>query len=77
MEAIKRVQRYLRSNNDTEQALILRQLLASLANEAPFSLARLYALRMTEFELAMQLLDEWRLDRYYAERLQLLGPQTA
>ncbi len=72
MDAIKRLQRYLHSHTDTEQAVVLRQLATSLAEDRPFPLAQLYSLGMTEFELALQLLDDWRLDRYYAHRLRLM-----
>ncbi len=72
MDAIKRVQRYLEHNRDTEQAIILRHLALSLAEERPFALAELYSLGMPEFELAMQMLDDWRLDRHYARRMRLL-----
>jgi hypothetical protein len=36
-----------------------------LVDEVDFSLKDLYELSSSDFELAMDILQEWRLDRYY------------
>ena len=37
----------------------------SLESDCSFTLRELYELSLTDFELAITLLEEWRLDRYY------------
>jgi hypothetical protein len=40
-------------------------LIHALRNEGPFDLGALYRLTLDEFELALQVLEDWRLQRYY------------
>jgi ATP-dependent protease HslVU (ClpYQ) peptidase subunit len=81
MNAIKQIRKYLEQNPESEAAQILTRLSASLAEEGSFSLADLYRLDYDSFTLAVELLKDWRLDRYYAARLRLieaiLDPQRA
>ena len=44
---------------------IFSRLITSLAEEADFSLKEVYELNSNEFELAIEVLEEWRLDRFY------------
>jgi len=43
----------------------------ALANERDFALSALYRLPFEEFELAIEVMRDWRLDRYYASRIHL------
>ena len=72
MNAIKRVRLYMQKHPTTHEARVLAHLAASLADERAFPLADLYALDMEAFDLAIELMRDWRLDRYYAARLKLL-----
>ena len=72
MNAIKKVRLYMQAHPTTHAARILAQLAACLADERPFPLAELYELDMEAFDLAIDLMRDWRLDRYYAARLKLL-----
>ena len=49
----------------------LARLVLSLASEEPFKLADLYTLNEEHFELAIDMLNEWRLDRYYMGKAKL------
>ncbi|MGE5665616.1 MAG: hypothetical protein ACM3ZD_03195 [Betaproteobacteria bacterium] len=71
MHAIKSVRKYLQSHPDSADAAVLRRLIAALGEEREFKLAELYGLEREAFELAMELLSDWRLDRYYAARIKL------
>lgn len=71
MNAIKQIRKYLENNPHTEAAQILGRLAAALAEEAEFPLADLYKLDYDTFNLAIELLKDWRLDRYYAARIRL------
>lgn len=71
MNAIKKVRKYLVANPSSESARILRSLVSALGEDRPYPLGDLYKLDFESFELAIALLEDWRLDRYYASRLKL------
>jgi len=71
LNAIKQIRKYLEKNPSTESARALAELAAALAEERDYSLAALYRLNYEEFNLAIELLKDWRLDRYYAARIKL------
>jgi hypothetical protein len=72
MNAVKKVRKYMETNPRSESSRTLALLAASLAEDTPFPLASLYQLDLEPFELAIELMRDWRLDRYYAARLRLL-----
>ena len=71
MNAIKAIRKHLENNPDTPSSKALARLVAALAEEKSYSLAELYALDYDAFEMALELLKDWRVDRYYAARLKL------
>ncbi len=71
MNAIKEVRKYLVKNPGTPSARVLARLVAAIAEEAEFSLHDLYEIEREAFDLAMDLMKDWRLDRYYAARIKL------
>jgi hypothetical protein len=71
MNAIKQIRKYLEKDPTSESARILARLSAALAEEGSFPLADLYRLDYDAFNLAIELLKDWRLDRYYAARIRL------
>ena len=71
MKAIDSAQRIIRSAPGTPAARTLAQLLERLTSESEFDLGSLYALDMASFQLAMAILEEWRIDRYYAGKAKL------
>jgi hypothetical protein len=71
MNAIKKVRKHLQAHPDSENSRILGALVEALGEERSFPLADLYRLDFDAFELALALLEDWRLDRYYASRLKL------
>jgi hypothetical protein len=71
MNAIKEVRRYLLRNPGSASSKSLARLTAALAEEQSFPLGDLYALEQEAFDLAIELLRDWRLDRYYAARIKL------
>jgi hypothetical protein len=71
MNAIKQVRRFLLEHPNSPSARGLACLTEALAQEREFSLATLYELDAEAFDLAIELLRDWRLDRYYAARIKL------
>jgi hypothetical protein len=66
VHAIKQIRKYLESNPASESAPILARFAAALIEEKAFSLADMYRMNYEEFELAIDLLKDWRFDRHYA-----------
>lgn len=66
--AVKNIAKYIRKNSDSEATPVLRELCSTLETGANFELGRLYQLDAKTFELALDLLEEWRFDRHVFER---------
>jgi hypothetical protein len=71
MNAIKAIRKHLEKNPDAPSSKALARLVAALAEEKSYPLAELYAMDYDAFEMALELLRDWRLDRYYAARMKL------
>jgi hypothetical protein len=71
MNAIKAIRKHLEKQPDAPSSKALARLVAALAEEKTYSLAELYEMDYQAFEMALELLKDWRLDRYYAARLKL------
>jgi hypothetical protein len=65
MRAVKKIKRIIERNPHDQASQFFSKLITALAEETDFSLKDLYSLDANEFQLAMDLLQEWRLDRYY------------
>ena len=64
MKAIKVVRKFIEAEPEHEAARTLASLVLALESEASFDLSSLYRLDMKHFELALEILKDWRLDRY-------------
>ena len=71
MNAIKTARRLIEAKPESHAAQALAELVLSLESEGPFNLRRLYELDLKEFDLALQILAEWRIDRYAAGKAKL------
>ncbi|HVR52101.1 MAG TPA: hypothetical protein VMS38_20370 [Pseudorhodoferax sp.] len=71
MNAIKEAKKLIAKDPFKPSAKALADLVLSLESREPFQLERLYALDLSDFELAVQIIKEWRLDRYYAGKAKL------
>ncbi|WP_295520775.1 hypothetical protein [Limnohabitans sp. Rim8] len=65
MRAIKKVRQVIEQNPQEQTAQIFSRLILSLVEEVDFAVKDLYLLDSSDFQLAMDILQEWRLDRYY------------
>ena len=72
MLAIKKARIFIEKNPDNSSALTLARLVLALESEADFPVTDLYTLDFDRFDLALEILSEWRLDRYYAGKARLL-----
>ena len=71
MNAIKTARRLIESKPESLAARTLAELVLSLESETPFNLRPLYELDLKEFELALEILADWRIDRYAAGKAKL------
>ncbi|MDP2417901.1 MAG: hypothetical protein U1D25_04390 [Hydrogenophaga sp.] len=72
MRALKKTRKLIEHNPEKPEAKILSALVVALESEEPFKLSELYQLDYNDFGLALELLSEWRLDRYYTSKAVLL-----
>lgn len=72
MLALKKARKLIEANPTSDSAKTLAELVLALDNESSFVLADIYKLDYKSFEIALEILNEWRLDRYYAKKLRLV-----
>jgi hypothetical protein len=66
--AIKEIAKFIKRNPESPEATVLWEMCKALESKSGFELHRLFDLKLRSFELAMELLNDWRLDRWIAER---------
>jgi hypothetical protein len=71
MNEIKKARRLIETNPDSGAAKTLANLVRALESDEKFALADLYKLSYDDFEIAIGILKEWRLERYYAGKAKL------
>ena len=76
MLAIKKARKLIEANPTDAASKTLAELVLALETETPFNLAEIYKLDYKRFEIALEILAEWRLDRYYAKKLRLVDVST-
>ncbi|MEW6479142.1 MAG: hypothetical protein AB1455_06785 [Pseudomonadota bacterium] len=72
MLGIKKARKYIEVNPDHPSSAVLSELVVALESESPMAITNLYKLGYDEFKLALEILEEWRLDRYYTSKVRLL-----
>jgi hypothetical protein len=73
MRALKKARKLIESRHETQEAIKPSALVVALESEQLFKLSDLYQLNYDDFGLAVEVMAEWRLDRYYASKVRLLG----
>jgi len=71
MLGIKKARKIIAAEPNSQVAKTLSNLVYSLESDQDFNLSELYALDIKMFSLAMDILQEWRLDRYYVGKSKL------
>jgi len=72
VKALKKARKLIETSPESSEARILSSLVVALESEASYPVNDLYKLNFNNFELALDLLKEWRLDRYYMSKVRLL-----
>jgi hypothetical protein len=71
MRAIKEARHLIEESPQDASAQILAQLVLALETEINFAISDIYKLNRNHFDLALRILHEWRLDRYYVGKARL------
>ena len=65
MQAIKKARKIIETDPNSNTAKALTSLIIALETDADFSFKQLYELQMKDFDLAIDVMNDWRLGRYY------------
>jgi hypothetical protein len=76
MRAIKRARKFIEQEPANPSTQTLAKLVLALESEVDFPIGDLYTLDYDRFHLALQILREWRIDRYYAGKARLFDIST-
>lgn len=71
VRAFRTARKLVEQRPDDACAATLSDLVGALEADSGFQLSRLYELGADDFDLAMRVLGDWRLDRHYAGRAAL------
>lgn len=72
MLALKKARKLIETRPESAAARALSALVVALETDKPYVLGDLYRLDYDDFGLALELMAEWRLDRYYASKVRLI-----
>ncbi len=65
MHHLQRAKSVIQANPESPSSKVLSALVRSLSQDEDFEVSSLYNLSADEFDLAMHVIQDWRLDRYY------------
>ena len=71
MNEIKKARKLIKTDPLSDAAIILTRLVRALESDEHFDVGDLYRLSFDNFNLAIDILREWRLDRYYSGKAKL------
>ena len=72
MSALKLTRKMIAKNPSAKEAQTLSKLVVSLETDQAISLKEIYDLDYEAFQLAIDVMRDWRIDRYYASKVKLL-----
>jgi hypothetical protein len=72
MMTIKKVRKYMTAHRGSKSTQTLARLVLALESDEKFVLRDLYELDYDTFLLALDMIKDWRLDRYYTSKALLL-----
>jgi hypothetical protein len=72
MNAAKKIRLLIEKQESPEQVQVLKELAAALELSKPFDLKSLYEIDMRYFDIALELLKDWRFDHHISSRSKLV-----
>ena len=76
MRAIKQVKKLIENNPTSRSGQTFSKLILSLESDVEFLVKDLYQLDAQEFDLAMEVLKDWRIDRFYLGKAKAFDAAT-
>jgi len=76
MRAIKQVNKLIEKNPNTAVGKTFSKLILSLESDVEFSVKDLYVLDTADFDLAIEVLKDWRIDRFYIGKAKVFDMAT-
>jgi hypothetical protein len=76
MRAIKQAKKLIEQNANSAVGLTFSKLILSLESDIEFSVRDLYSLDTAEFDLAIEVLRDWRIDRFYIGKAKAFDTAT-
>ncbi len=77
MRALKKARQRIEQDPDSPSSMLLARLVLALEGQGTFEVKELYTLDFGDFDLALQLLNEWRLDRHFSAKFRLMDLAVA
>ena len=71
MQVIKQVRRLIEIDPTNPSSQILARLVLALESESDFAITEIYQLDYAQFQMALKILEEWRINRYFAGKAKL------
>jgi hypothetical protein len=72
MRAISTARKLIKADPLSPPAVVMADLVLALETDANYPLANIYKLNYKDFELAIEIIKDWRIDRYYAGKGKLI-----
>ncbi len=72
MLAIKKARKLIEADPQAVNSATLTELVLALQNDHSFPLGKFYELEPRDFDLALEIMREWTLDRHYAKKMRLV-----
>jgi hypothetical protein len=76
MRAIKQVKKLIEKSPESKSGQTFSKLILSLESDVEFLVKDLYSLDSEEFDLAMEVLKDWRIDRFYLGKAKAFDAAT-
>jgi len=76
MRAIKKIKKFIEHSPESTTGLVYSRLILSLEAEEIFPINELYKLNAHDFELALELMKDWRIDRFYIGKAKAFDTAT-
>jgi len=76
MRSIKKARLMIEADPLSKGSLTMSSLVTALESESHFNLNRLYELDLVQFEMALNVIKDWRVDRYYMGKAKILDIAT-
>ena len=65
MRAIKKVKKFIERSPNSTEGITFAKLILALESDQVFPVTELYKLNSDDFDLVIELLKDWRIDRFY------------